>query len=139
MLESVDWAHASAEDGFGEQQMPTSRFVLTHLDPLAMLLAEDSEPSAAELPASPQLLCCRRECQCRVLPVYRGAFRLRVRETAAAQCAWGVRCHSPKQPWLSTPATPGLLQGTARPAAWPPSSHTSFQPRGHGHGAGRWS
>jgi len=53
MLESVDWAHAFAEDGFGEQQMLTSRFVLTHLDPLAMLPAEDSEPSAAELPASP--------------------------------------------------------------------------------------
>ena len=87
--------------------------------------------------ASLLLCCCKHVTQCLVLPVSRGAFRLRMKETAEAQQEQDVRCHDAKQTWLSTHALPGLLQERAPPAAQPPSSHTSLQPQGHGRGAGR--
>ena len=48
VLEAINWAHAFAGDGFGEEQMRASRFVLARLDPRARLPAADTEPSAGE-------------------------------------------------------------------------------------------
>lgn len=45
VIESCSWAAAFLEDGFGNGQMSTSRFILTHMEPSAMLPAASDQPS----------------------------------------------------------------------------------------------
>ena len=55
VMESTDWQAAFRADGFGDNQLGTSRYVLTHLDGAAMIPADNEEPTretlAALLPA----------------------------------------------------------------------------------------
>jgi hypothetical protein len=46
VLESTDWSKAFEEDGYLEWQTRTSKYILEHLDPTALLPADALEPSA---------------------------------------------------------------------------------------------